>query len=298
MWSIALQTARVMPVNDMISKPVALWRLLRPAQWVKNGFVLAPLIFARRFDDIASVLHAVLALATFSALASAIYAINDIVDVEADRTHPVKRLRRPLAAGQLSLADAALTAAALLACVGVALFWLPALWPAALAYLLLNVTYSLWLKHVPVADLFAISGSFLVRIYAGALAIGVPVSHWMLITAVAITLFMAILKRKGELASSGNEGRKVLAAYTPELLDKYAVTAATCAIVFYGLYAVSVNPALAPTTLFVLAGVFRYWLLAERPDHVEDPTGALLKDKPLLAIGGAWLATSAWLLAR
>ena len=268
----------------------ALGRLLRPRQWVKNGFVLAPVVFAGLVADGGAVLRALAATALFCVASSAVYVFNDLLDVEKDRLHPVKRVTRPIASGAVSVRTARVALGVLIALLVVGLIAFPAVAPAIGGYIALNAAYTLRLKHVAVVDLFCIAGGFALRVYAGAEAVAVPLSSWMLITTLSLALYLAAVKRRQELATSGNEARAVLGAYTVALLDGYAQTAASASIVFYSLYVIDVHPELAITVPFVLLGMFRYSYLVQSRNLGESPTEALWSDPPLILTILAWAA--------
>jgi decaprenyl-phosphate phosphoribosyltransferase len=272
-----------------VSRGRALARLVRPRQWIKNGFVLAPALFAGVYLDAGSVVRAVGAMLVFCVAASAVYVFNDLVDLPGDRLHPVKRHTRPLAAGAVPVRAARVTLGVLLALLVAGLVALPAVGLAIGAYVALNAAYTLRLKHVAVVDLFCIASGFVLRVYAGAEAVGVPLSSWMLITTLSLSLYLAAVKRRQELAS-GAEGRRVLGAYSVSLLDGYAQTAASASIVFYSLYVMEVRPELVITVPLVLLGIFRYKYLVQARDLGESPTEALWSDLPLILTIVAWAA--------
>ncbi len=274
-------------------------RLLRPREWVKNAFVAAPLVFSKSFTEPSAIWQTAFAVAVFCGAASAVYVFNDLRDVRADREHPTKRYKRPIAAGQISVASARIILALLIAAVGGALSIRPGIAPPIIAYLALNVAYSIKLKHVPVVDLFVIAIGFVLRVDVGAKALDVPLSMWMFITTISLSLFLASIKRKKELATSGADSRALLAQYSPELMDRYAITAAVGSIVFYSLYVVSEAPELAITIPLVLFGIFRYWFIVDATEEAgETPSAALLQDPQLLLTVAAWTATCAWVLTR
>ena len=266
------------------SKPIAalgLLKLMRPRQWIKNAFVLAPLVFAREFTDPGAVANALTAFVLFCVASSAGYILNDIRDIERDRTHPTKRHSRPLAAGTVSMRPAITL---LITCYGVlllGLFLSPATMLAILAYVVLNVAYTYVLKHQPVLDLFSIAVGFVLRVYAGALALSVPLSSWMAITTLCLALYLAAIKRRQELANSGTESREVLRMYSVELIDRYAEMSATGALIFYSLFVMSANARLVWTIPLVIFGLYRYWYVVESLDGGESPTDAVLTDLPL-----------------
>jgi len=270
--------------------------LMRPKQWVKNGFVLAPLVFSGAFLDPSAVSHALLAVLLFCVASSATYIINDLHDIEHDRRHPKKSKSRPLAAGIVS-APAALI---LLACLYAVLVggWLfaPKVVMVIAAYLVLNLAYTFVLKHQPVVDIFTIALGFVLRVYAGAMALDVPVSSWMFITTLCLALYLAAVKRRQELSQSGTEGRKMLEKYSVSLVDRYAEMSATGALLFYSMFVMSAKPDLVITVPLVLFGLFRYWFVVEALDGGESPTDALLADWQLLLTVLLWLAACGWVL--
>lgn len=271
-------------------------KLLRPRQWIKNAFVLAPLVFAAEFLNAPALLHAALAVAFFCVASSATYILNDLRDIEKDRAHPKKRLSRPLAAGVVSPATAKGVLAGLYGVLALGFFWSPLAMAGIAAYMALNVAYSFKLKHVPVVDLFCIATGFVIRIWVGAAAIQVPLSHWMAVTTLALALYLATIKRRQELSSSGASGRLVLESYNVELLDRYAQMAAMGALMFYSLFTMTVRPALAITVPVVLFGIFRYWYLVERHSAGESPTDVVWADWPLAATLLVWGALSLYTL--
>jgi decaprenyl-phosphate phosphoribosyltransferase len=283
------------------SKPIAalgLLKLMRPRQWIKNAFVLAPVVFAREFTDPAAVANALIAFVLFCVASSAGYILNDIHDIERDRSHPTKRHSRPLAAGTVSVQAAI---ALLIACYGVllvGLFWSPATMLAILAYVVLNVAYTYVLKHQPVLDLFSIAVGFVLRVYAGALALSVPLSSWMAITTLCLALYLAAIKRRQELANSGIESREVLRMYSVELIDRYAEMSATGALIFYSLFVMSANARLVWTIPLVIFGLYRYWYVVEHLDSGESPTDAVLTDLPLAIAIVIWVGVCVVALAH
>lgn len=267
-----------------------LLRLMRPKQWVKNAFVLAPLIFARAFLDPESIRNSLIAFVLFCVASSASYIVNDIHDIERDRRHPTKKSSRPLAAGIVSLASAIALLAVLYVVLVLSWFWSPDTALVLFTYLALNLAYTFVLKDQPVADIFSIAVGFVLRVWAGAVAISVPLSSWMAITTLCLALYLAAIKRRQELALVGAESRKVLDHYTPQLIDRYAEMSAVGALVFYSLFVMSSAPALTPTIPVVIFGLFRYWYVVEKLEGGESPTDVVLADIPLaitIAIWGA-----------
>ena len=270
--------------------------LLRPKQWIKNGFVLAPLVFAGEFLNAMAIKQALFATLLFCLASSATYIVNDIRDIERDRQHPRKSKSRPLAAGMLSVPTAL---GLLLVLYGALIFgwWLaPRVLYVILAYLLLNLAYTFVLKHQPVVDIFTIAIGFVLRVYAGAMALDVPVSGWMFVTTLCLALYLAAVKRRQELSQNGSEGRKVLEKYSVSLVDRYAEMAATGALVFYSMFVMSAKPQLVITVPLVLFGLFRYWYVVEELEGGESPTDALLADWQLLLTVTLWVAACGWAL--
>ena len=271
---------------------------MRPTQWAKNLFVLAPLVFAERLAALASLAAAGTTLVSFCMLASAVYLVNDLRDRAEDRLHPLKR-QRPIAAGTLP-PGVAWSAAAVLAAGGFALAASrgPAVAQIAGVYLALNVLYSVALKHVVILDVMSISLGFVLRVMAGAAAIAVAVSDWLLLCTSFLALFLAFSKRRHELAllaGSAAEQRRVLTHYSLPFLDQMINVVTASSVVCYALYAVSPETAekfhtrlLILTLPMVLFGIFRYlYLLYQRTD-LRNPTEAILRDAPFLINLALW----------
>ncbi len=267
----------------------SLARLIRPKQWIKNTFVMAPLVFTGEFARIDAVLPVLMAVFLFCVAASATYILNDIHDLEADRRHPTKSLTRPLAAGHLSVPLALVLLAALYGVLIWGAFVAPGPMKVIGAYLLLNYAYTFALKHQPVVDIFIIALCFVLRVYAGAQALSVPISGWMFITTMCLALYMAAVKRRQELLQSGSDGRAVLKKYSVALIDRYAEMSATGALVFYSMFVMSARPELVVTVPVVLFGLFRYWYVVEELNGGESPTDVLMADPQLLIAVLAWV---------
>lgn len=273
-----------------------LWKLVRPRQWIKNSFVLAPLVFAGEFANRHAIGQALLAMVLFCVASSAVYIVNDIRDIDRDRRHVKKRYTRPLASGAASVPAALTLLAVLYGALVLGWFVQPAAVAVICGYLALNLAYSFWLKHQPVLDIFSIAFGFVLRVYAGAQALSVPVSSWMFVTTLCLALYLGAVKRRQELSQSGSEGREVLQRYTVALVERYAEMAATGALVFYSMFVMSTQPALVITVPVVLFGLFRYWYVVEKLEGGESPTDALLSDGPLLATVVMWVGACMWVL--
>jgi 4-hydroxybenzoate polyprenyltransferase len=283
-----------------VSLARALIASLRPHQWIKNLVVLAALVFSKHLFDADAAGRAGLAFAIFCALASAVYLVNDLLDLEGDRLHPVKR-ERPLASGALPAgvahgAAATLLVLALAASLALGTHFLL----CAAAYAALGLAYSLALKHVVILDVLTLAIGFVLRAVAGALAIAVHFSPWLLVCTILLALFLGLAKRRHELVLlEGNAAahRSILAEYSPYLLDQMiAVVTASCltAYAFYTLAPETVEKyrteRLALTIPFVIYGIFRYLYLVHRHERGGSPGDVLLADRPLLLAVALWAA--------
>lgn len=287
--------------NNLVSPPplaqvLGLITLMRPKQWIKNAFVLAPLLFASKFSDPIAISQGLLAMALFCLAASATYIVNDMHDIERDRLHPEKLKSRPLASGAVKLKTAYVLLLILYVILIGAWFIAPKLMVVITGYVVLNLAYTFILKHQPVVDIFTIAIGFVLRVYAGAAALSVPLSDWMFITTLCLALYLAAVKRRQELKQRGSESRKVLQAYSLPLIDRYAEMSATGALVFYSMFVMSAKPQLVITVPLVLFGLYRYWYVVEQLDGGESPTDVLFKDWQLLLTVVLWTAACAWKL--
>lgn len=283
--SLAAPTANVPESGKtgVVQQMFAAVRLLRPAQWIKNALVLAPLVFAGLFLEAAALESALVATAMFSLTASIGYVYNDLQDIEADRRHPVKRHTRPLASGELSPAQGWTVMGVLLAVLLAAVPLVPWTVTAALgAYLAIGVVYSSGAKQLPVLDLFVISAGFVLRVYAGAEAISVVLSPWMAITTLCLALYLGTVKRLAELRDHGDEARTVLDQYDGRTLEGFALVTASCGVVFYALYTAIYQPHLAVTLPLVLFGFLRYWHLIRSSEAGSSPIQDALADRQMV----------------
>jgi len=292
--------------------PLALLLALRPQQWVKNVFVFAALVFARGErggwveGDFSDLRRTCFAFFAFCLGSSAVYLVNDVADIESDRKHPTKK-DRPIASGTLSIP---LAIAAAVACTAGALLLAHVASAAADAvvwvvgsYIALNLAYSFRLKHVVLVDAFCIAGGFLMRVYAGGLAAGAFVSHWLMLCTLFLSLFLALCKRRAEIDLLGEgrgEHRAILLEYTPSFLDHMVTVVAACTIITYSMYTVSDDTArkfgashsLIWTVPFVVFGLARYMLLVQRREGGGNPARVLLGGDLLFALNAsAWAVT-------
>ena len=276
-------------------------RALRPRQWTKNLLLLAALLFAGKAGEAGLWPVALGAVVAFCALSSAVYVVNDIHDVGQDRLHPTKRLR-PLARGDLSVASAWGLAAVLT----VAAFAIGALIGASFVVLLaafaaLQLAYTFALKRVPIVDVAAIAAGFALRATAGAAAVHVRTSVWLIVCTILLASFLGFAKRRGELvnvSAAGSGGRSVLALYTQPLLEGLVWITALAAVASYVVYTVVARDQaeLLATVPFVVVGVARYLQLVHRRDLGEEPEEVLLRDVPILMTVTLWSITAMWIL--
>ena len=290
----------------MVNMFIALVKLARPVQWLKNGVVLAALIFGGEISHLGTVETALIAMAIFCLLSSSVYTLNDLVDREKDKQHPHKK-DRPIASGRVSPAVAVAMVFLLLA-VGLIAAWFINLqfFLACLVFFLLNLLYSFWLKNVVIVDVMSIALGFVLRAYAGALAISVPASKWLLINTLLLALFLGFGKRRHELImleEGAGAHRKILDKYSPYLLDQLIGVVTPAVVVLYMLYTFSseVSAKLGTESLFltipfVVYGIFRYLYLIHKEERGGSPTQVMIDDTPLLINVILWLITVIFIL--
>jgi 4-hydroxybenzoate polyprenyltransferase len=287
----------------------ALLVALRPRQWPKNGLLFIALAFTLNLQDVSLLLRCVAAFVCFCALSSAGYLLNDVVDLEADRAHPTKRLR-PIAAGQVAvgLAFGLGIALVILGLAGTFLISF-SLGLLALAYALLTAVYSTTLKHLVLLDIFAIAAGFVLRAAAGAVAIDVPISPWLYIATLLGALLIALGKRRTELETLGVEAavghRRNLESYSIAFIDQLILVISSAALMTYALYTFSAenlpkNHSMMLTIPVVMYGLFRYLFLVREGDIGGAPEELLFRDRPLLAAVVVWavLAVTTLYLGR
>jgi decaprenyl-phosphate phosphoribosyltransferase len=271
-------------------------KLARFRQWIKNGFVFAPLVFSGQVTNFDSIQQAFFATLIFCFTSSVVYILNDILDVSNDRRHPIKRHSRPIASGGIEIYQALIFMALLSSLVLFGLFIFPQLILPISMYLFLNFVYNLWLKSQPVLDIFCIAFGFTLRTFAGTAILNTAMSAWLFITVLSLALFLASIKRKQELINIGVISRPNLKNYSLDLINKYAEISATGALIFYSLFVISVRPELVTTIPFVIFGIFRYWYIVEKEKKGESPTDALINDWQLILNIVVWLLLSAYLI--
>jgi len=284
-------------------KTTALIRSMRPEQWLKNGFVLAPLVFSGMLDDTSVWARSAIAVAAFCAASSAVYLVNDVLDRNVDRRHPNK-CNRPIASGEISIGTALVAAAFLVAAAMSAAWFLGGWFPAVLgAYIGLVILYSAVLKRVVFVDVLVLAAGFVLRVVGGAVAIDVPVSRWLLLCAYLLALYLALGKRRSELALLGEAAgthREVLGHYTLGLVDQVISVVLGATVLAYTLYTVAPDTVakvgsegLMITVPIVLYGLFRYLYLLHSSELGGSPTRVLVTDRPLLITVVVWLGVAA-----
>lgn len=291
------------PASDRARTNVlrALLMTMRPHQWVKNLFVLAPLIFAQKLHDRQRVVIALSATLLFSLVSSAVYVFNDLLDREADRQHPVKRFR-PLASGALSPRGALLLIGFLASCAIAGGLAINVVFLAVVAsYGLLNVAYSVRLKHVPFVDVTVIAIGFICRVIAGAVAIDVAISKWLLICTFLLAIFLGLGKRRHELAQlseSAQRTRQVLERYSLRALDRAMPLVGLLTWLAYVFYTMAAETAqkfgtrrLIVSAPLIVVALFRFLQLSRRSRVKESPTDAMLRDPIVVGCAVAWGAT-------
>ncbi len=263
---------------------------MRPRQWTKNAFLLAPLIFDKQLTNPTALFRTLTGLFLFCIISGIVYILNDILDIQYDQEHPIKR-NRPIASGKLSV-KSALIAAILLSCVTVTvsiiLSWQFTI--VALGYLFLNIAYSRWLKHIPLIDVLVVAAGFVLRVLAGVVLIDVErFSPWLFVCMTLLALFLGFGKRRAELVLMTDDARnhrKVLGGYTIQLLDQLIIIVLSTTIIAYSLYTFSAvnlpeNYLMMLTIPFVLYSLFRYLYLIQVEDAGGAPEEVLLSDIPL-----------------
>jgi len=281
---------------------------LRPSQWAKNLLVFAGLLFGLRLFDPVSVGRAAGAFAIFCMLSGAVYLINDIADRDTDRQHPHKA-RRPIASGALPV-PTALTAAFVLSAIALAgafSLGLPFFIVAA-SYLALLVLYSGPLKHIVIIDVLTIAIGFVLRAVAGAVAVDVQISHWLLVCTILLALFISLAKRRHELvllANGATNHRPILQEYSPYLLDQMIAVVTASTLIAYVFYTISPETELkfgthwlGLTIPFPLYGIFRYLYLVHQREGGGSPADLLLTDRPLLVCVTLWAISVALIIYR
>jgi 4-hydroxybenzoate polyprenyltransferase len=278
-------------------------KLIRVRQWIKNVFVFVPLLFSHNLFEREYFLTTLFAFFVFSLASSAIYVINDLIDIEADRAHPLKK-NRPLPSGDITKPRAIITFIVILILIGVLIpsFNYNYIFCVA-AFIVLNVLYTFYFKHIVILDVFSIAAGFTLRVLAGAFVINVPISSWLILTTMFISLFLGVMKRHSELTLTpeieNSSSRKVLSDYSLNFADQMATVAAAGVIICYALYTVANRTVsvfntenLIYTTPFVVFGIFRYMYLEYMSSGGENTTKIIATDFPMIVTVVLYIATT------
>ncbi len=284
----------------------ALWETMRPKHWLKNVFILAPLFFSPTSANIQNMKAVALGFAVFSLFASAIYILNDMLDMRRDRIHP-KKMHRPLASGELPMVNAVVASLVLVSLsIVLSVSFNRSLLVILIAYGAINIIYSLYLKHIVIIDVFCIAAGYVFRVLAGSILINVQPSPWILICTLLLAVFIALGKRRHELVLLNNESKKhrpVLDNYTPYLVDQLISVITPVTIISYILYTLDQRtierlhtPHLYVSTIFVVIGIFRYLFIIHMRDLAGTPVEMVLKDKPFLLVSVIWVIFVAFMI--
>jgi len=281
-------------------------QLIRPQHYIKNVFIFAPLFFATKLSESEQIINAVIAFVAFSLTASAVYVLNDYFDIENDKQHPTKK-NRPLATGVISQSMALVIMAILLIC-GLVIIWSISFEASIvlIAYVVMNIAYSLYLKQMAIIDITIIAIGFVLRLFFGALSTDIALTPWIVVMTFLLALFMALAKRRDDILiylNTGKKMRKVVNGYNLQLVDTAMAIMASVVIVSYIVYTTSTEVVaivgseyLYLTSIFVILGIMRYLQIAFVSQDSGSPTTIILKDRFIqLAILG-WVMTFAWIL--
>jgi 4-hydroxybenzoate polyprenyltransferase len=284
---------------------VSYLKLLRVTSWIKNAFVFVPVVFAKHFFNKEYLAETVLAFAAFCFASSLVYVFNDLIDLKRDKIHHIKK-DRPLASGMIGKTNAIVLLSMLfiitiLFSIRFEKSFIIVLW----IYVAMNFFYTMWLKEIVIVDIFCIAFGFMLRVFSGAFAINVFISNWLILTTIFISLFLAVMKRRVEIAGNPKamEQRAVLKDYTLNFIDQISSITAGGVIICYALYSVSErtvsefgSEALVFTTLFVIFGIFRYMFLVYKRKVGENVGEALVKDFPMMINVLLFVATTIYII--
>ncbi len=291
--------------NRSFSKIVSYLKLLRVTNWLKNVFVFVPVVFSKHIFDESYFTEAVMAFIAFSVASSLVYVFNDLIDIEKDKIHPSKR-KRPLASGRIAKNSAVILLIVLLfVTILFSLRFEKSFTLLLWTYIVLNFFYTMWLKEIVIVDLFCIAFGFMLRVFSGAFAVDVYISNWLILTTIFISLFLAVMKRRVEIAGGPQavEQRMVLKDYTLNFIDQISAITAGGVIICYALYSVSEktvmqfgSEALVFTSIFVIYGIFRYMYLVYKRDKGENVTEVLISDWPMIINALLFVAVAVYII--
>ncbi len=273
--------------------------VLRPNHWVKNFFVIIPVIFSKKIGDLHTDFSVLMAFVLFCLASGSVYIFNDLLDVKNDSSHPIKS-KRPLASGKITSTEATIEGATVLSVGLLGSFSLNYNFGiVVLIYVTLNLLYTLYLKHIVIIDVLCIAAGFVLRVVAGGIIVEVPSSPWIIMSTLFIAMFLGFSKRRGELSvnNAAPVTRPVLSSYNEHMIDQFLIISATGALMAYTLFTVSDyafkrfgTHNLIYTTPFVIYGIFRYYYLIHSK-RIENPTDILYSDLPMILNIFLWVAT-------
>ena len=289
----------MMSTVSILKRGTLVWIAMRPAEWIKNTFVFAPMFFSGQIWDFSKLSLVAVAFFAFCAMSTAVYLFNDINDRELDRLHP-RKAKRPIASGELSISFARIVMVSMATVSMILVFPFPAVATLILGYALINVAYSLWLKHIVIVDVFCIAFGFVLRVFVGGWVINVAPSSWLILATFLLSLFLALLKRRHELLvleSAPSAHRPVLEHYSLKLVDELVSVVTPVTLITYILYtmdAVTIarfhTEHLYLTAVFVVFGIFRYLYLVHRMNFGGSPADIVWHDVPLAIALLAWVS--------
>lgn len=283
------------------TKLFSIIELIRVKQWIKNFFVFGALIFSYSFLDINKVIMAIVAFILFCLASSTVYIMNDILDVEKDKVHPKKKFR-PIACGRISVKEGLIIMLIIFIATFVVSYSISKSLTVILGiYIINNILYSFKVKHIVILDVISIAFGFILRVIAGGVAIGVGVSHWIVLCTFFISLFLGFEKRSNELCKlegQANKHREILDEYSKELLSEFINVSLTCTLVTYALYTFFAynHSYMMVTNIFVVYGLFRYKYLVTKLGIGGSPTEAIIADKSIIINVVLWALTSVCIL--
>ena len=266
-----------------------LYKLLRVEHYIKNFIIFAPLLFTTRLENTTNILNVFQIFVIFCILASIVYIFNDIVDIKADKLHPKKKQSKPLASGLINLEYAKLVIFCSLIFLVILLYFFPKFIELSLIYILLNIAYSYLLKNIFLIDILSLSLNYLIRVYAGCVALDVNLSNWMAVTIFSGALSISSIKRERELFLYGHKARKVLKNYGDKILKIITILTSILSAAFYTFYVIFTNERIFLTIPLIIYAIFRFTYRSRSKEFTDSPVEEILKDKQNYLIIFFWL---------
>ena len=266
-----------------------LYILLRIKHYIKNFIIFAPLLFTTRFENITNISNVLKIFVIFCILASIVYIFNDLIDIKSDKLHPKKKQTKPLASGLIDLKYAKLILFCLIICKIILLYFFPEFIEVSLIYIFLNIAYSYLLKNIFLIDILSLSSNYLIRVYAGCVALDVSLSNWMAVTIFSGALTISSIKRERELFLYGYKARKVLKYYTKKILRIITILTSILSAAFYSLYVLYTNERMFLTIPLIIYGIFRFIYRSKSKNFTDSPVEEIIKDKQNYLIIFFWL---------